>query len=109
MNPSLALIVWFFTVLIIFFVFWWLAGYNGWESIAMATLISFIVLIILFPWNFEHHHSDKDNHHHGRTAFYIIALVSIIILIAYIISTYIYVPSQVVVATVIPVVSTVQI
>jgi hypothetical protein len=88
MNPGLALVVWFFAILIVFFIFWYLSCYTIWESLAMATLISLIVLLILFPWNFEHHHEDKDCHHFGNSAFYIIIAISIIILVAYIISTY---------------------
>jgi len=92
MNPSLALVVWFFVILIIFFIFWIWAGYTAWESLAVATLISLIILIILFPWNFEHHHKDKDKdcNNFGQTGFFIIAAISIVILIAYIISTFIF-------------------
>src|SRR5437762_3968324 len=90
MNPSLALVVWFFAILIVFFIFWYFAGYSFWQSLTMATLISLITLIIVFPWNLEHHHADKDCHHFGNSAFVFIVVLSLIILIGYIISTYIY-------------------
>jgi hypothetical protein len=90
MNPALALVVWFFVIIIVFFIFWYLAGYSVWEAITMATLLSLIVLLILFPWNLEHRHGDDECEHFGRSGFWFIVAASLIILITYIISTFIY-------------------
>ena len=87
MNSALSLIVWFFTILIVFFVFWWWFCHDAWKSFAIATLLSLLVLLIIFPWNLEHRFKDNDCHRSGDTAFFIIVAISIIILIAYIIST----------------------
>ncbi len=94
MNAGFALIVWFFVILIIFFIFWYLSCYSAWKSLAMATLISLIVLIVLFPWNLEHHHRDADCDRPGESAFFIILVISVVIIIAYFLSTYMYCESE---------------
>jgi hypothetical protein len=91
MNSSLSLVVWFFTIIIVLFIFWYLLGYGVWQSLMVATLISLFVLLIIFPWNLEHHHNEKDCHQTGHTVFYFILAISVIIIIAYLISSLLYV------------------
>ena len=97
MNPALSLLIWFIAILIVFFIFWYLAGYSAWGSFVMAVLISLIVLVVLFPWNFGNHHNNVGCDHFGTGAFYGIVLISITILLAYIVITYVYVNNELIV------------
>lgn len=92
MNPALSLLVWFVVLLIVFFIFWWLAGYSGWQSFVVAVLLALIGLLVVFPWNFERHHQDSECKPWGHDVFFVIVLTSITILLAYIITTYIWYP-----------------
>lgn len=107
MNPALALIIWFFVIIIVFFIVWYFAGYTVWQSLAAATLASLIVLIILFPWDFENrrHRGDGECDNFGKTGFYIIVGISIIILVAYIITTYFWNPIVVPIVPAVPIVA----
>ena len=91
MNPSLSLFVWFVVLLIIIFIFWLLFGYDLWPSFIMAVLISLVILIIIFPWNFERRHDDEDCVGWQRSAFFLLVGLSVLFLIIYIISTYIWI------------------
>ena len=97
MTPQLALIVWFFVILIILFIFWWFSGCDAWQSLAAATLISLFVLIILYPWDLNdrgHHSNDKKDKNkkcfNYNWIFGLLVLISLVILVAYIVSTFCY-------------------
>ncbi len=88
MHPYLGLFVWVIALIIIFFLFWVILGYNAWQSFVMAILISLLILIIIFPWNFEHKHEDKECENWHNTAFIFLVGLSLVILVAYIIWTF---------------------
>ena len=89
MTPTLSLLVWFFVLIIIFFVFWYFLGYTAWPSFAISILIALIILIAIFPWDFNNRHPhvrDCDNWSHKL--FGLLIVLSLIVLIFYIIGTY---------------------
>ena len=88
MHAYLGLFVWIISLILIFFLFWLILGYDSWQSFCMAILISLLILIIIFPWNFDRKHEDKDCENWHNTAFIFLVGFSIVILVAYIIGTF---------------------
>ena len=89
MTPTLALVVWFVVLILIFLIFWYFIGYGTWLSFIMAVLIALIALIILYPWNFEHRYMDAHECKNWiDSLFGLIVIISLVILIIYIIGTY---------------------
>ena len=87
MNPYLSLIIWFVFFVIIFFLFWYFCCFDSWKSLCLSVLFSLIVLLIIFPWNLEHHERDQFCSHSGQNGFYVIIALSIVVLIGYILTS----------------------
>lgn len=91
MTQALALIVWL-VIIIVITIFIHFCGYSWWASFVIGVLIGLIVLLCIYPFNFENRYGDLDRDDIecidtcSNILLYVV-IFSILILIAFIITS----------------------